>query len=371
MRRRRVLLLTPDYPPAFGGIQLLLHRLACHLDGWDVEVLTLGDRGDPPDPGGPRVHRTPLGGGRIPRIAAAAGLNAAAVPLALRLRPDVVLSGHVVAAPAALAVRRLLGIPFVQYVHANEVPHRPSLSRRALHGAHTVVAVSRASAELAVAHGAAPSQVRVVLPGVDPATPRRAARSTQPLVVTVSRMRELYKGHDVALRALALVAARVPEVRWAFVGDGPLLARSRAAAEAAGLGDRVVFPGAVSNQEREAWLDRAHVFAMPSRRSGHGGGEGFGIVYVEAAVRGLPVVAGDDGGARDAVLHGETGLLVDARDHVAVAEAVAELLLDPARAEAMGRRGAERAASLTWAAMAAQVAEVLDAAVASRSAAAA
>lgn len=362
MRPRRLLLLTPDWPPALGGIQLLLHRLATHLEGWDTEVVTIGAGADATDAeakdAGVTVRRVqaPAGGHR----ASVAMLNARALRRALRRRPDVVLSGHVATAPAALAVRRLLGVPYVQYVYADEVPHRPQLSRRALGAAASVLAVSRHSADLAVAHGAVEERLEVVHPGVDAPPPRRVPRSPQPLVLTVSRVRDLYKGHDVALRALPLVAARVPGLRWVFTGDGPLRAHYESLAHGAGLEDQVLFTGAVSSRERDEWLDRAHVFAMPSRRSGHGGGEGFGIVYMEASAHALPVVAGDDGGARDAVEDGGTGLLVDACDHVAVAEAVTALLRDPERAEEMGRRGAARAAALTWPAMAAQVGQVLD-----------
>jgi phosphatidylinositol alpha-1,6-mannosyltransferase len=89
---------------------------------------------------------------------------------------------------------------------------------------------------------------------------------------------------------------------------------------------------------------------MPSRLDEHGGGEGFGIVYLEAGARGLPVVAGNVGGATDAVVHGETGLLIDPTDPDAVAGAIVALLTDKDRARSMGeagRRWAERHACPT------------------------
>ncbi len=107
--------------------------------------------------------------------------------------------------------------------------------------------------------------------------------------------------------------------------------------------------GAVSEGERDAALDRAHVFAMPSRLPPGGvGGEGFGIVYLEAAAHGLPCVAGNVGGATDAVVDGETGLLVDPEDHRAVAGALVDLLLDPPRAGALGDAAATRARLFAW-----------------------
>jgi phosphatidylinositol alpha-1,6-mannosyltransferase len=82
------------------------------------------------------------------------------------------------------------------------------------------------------------------------------------------------------------------------------------------------------------------LFVMPSRSRLAGlEVEGLGIVYLEASACGLPVIAGNSGGAPDAVLEGETGLVVDGTDKTAVATAVAELLLDADRSKAMGIRG--------------------------------
>jgi phosphatidylinositol alpha-1,6-mannosyltransferase len=98
---------------------------------------------------------------------------------------------------------------------------------------------------------------------------------------------------------------------------------------------------------------------MPSRLSSLGGGEGFGIVYLEAACHLLPVVAGNVGGAVDAVVDGVTGVLVDPTDHIAVANAIAELLLDERRAQNLGRAGAARAREFAWPQIAKQVEDLL------------
>jgi glycosyltransferase involved in cell wall biosynthesis len=98
---------------------------------------------------------------------------------------------------------------------------------------------------------------------------------------------------------------------------------------------------------------------MTSRLSSDGGGEGFGIVYLEAGLHGLPVVGGDVAGARDAVVDGETGLLVDPNDHLAVAEAISELLTNPALAESLGRGGSQRAREHSWPSIARRVEDLL------------
>jgi phosphatidylinositol alpha-1,6-mannosyltransferase len=111
----------------------------------------------------------------------------------------------------------------------------------------------------------------------------------------------------------------------------------------------VEFVGAVSDHERDAWLDRAWVFTMPSRTPpGSMSGEGFGIVYIEAGAHGLPVLAGDVGGALDAVQHGETGLLVDPTDPIAVADGLLRLLTDEDLAARFGAAGRQRARALEW-----------------------
>src|SRR5689334_4551455 len=101
----RVLLVTPDFPPGLGGIQRLLERLVRHGRDVSYEVLTLAaDGADAWDARQPyRIHRTPA----LPnRQAAIAALNAATLAHARRMRPDVVLAGHIVTAPGAIAVKR-------------------------------------------------------------------------------------------------------------------------------------------------------------------------------------------------------------------------------------------------------------------------
>lgn len=330
-------------------------RLAEHLDA-DTRVVTLanGWRGGKTS----RIRRawSPVSSGPV----AIAALNAAAVRDGLTGSPDVILSLHLFAAPSALALSRTLGRPWVQWVHAMEVPRKRTLARLALRRASAVVAVSDYSHSLALDAGADRQRVRIVAPGVDlDRRLPRFGRADRPTVLTVSRLAERYKGHDTLARAMPLVRARVPDVQWVVVGDGPLRRSLETLARSTGANAR--FVGRVSDEERDRWLDRAQVFCMPSRLPGGGfAGEGFGIVFLEAGLHELPVVAGDVGGARDSVIHGETGLLVDPTDHVALAGALTQLLTDPARAARLGRAGAARAREYTWPAVAARVRAILD-----------
>jgi phosphatidylinositol alpha-1,6-mannosyltransferase len=132
----------------------------------------------------------------------------------------------------------------------------------------------------------------------------------------------------------------VPGTALLVVGGGPDMPRLQRLAVERGVADHVRFTGSVPWSELPAHYAAGDVFAMPCRnRRGGLEVEGLGIVYLEAAATGLPVVAGDSGGAPDAVLDGETGVVVDGRDVERVAREVTALLDDPATAARMGARG--------------------------------
>lgn len=314
---------------------------------------------------GMHVRRIPT---RLGREAAFAALYAETYATAVRFRPDITLAMHIVASPATSLVRHGLGVPTLLYLHAKEVAASPALARFAVRRSDRIVAVSRYTRGLGEAAGANPARIEIVPPGVDPIGPRsEGPRDSVPTILTTARLEDRYKGHDVIVRALPLIRATVPEVRWIVIGDGPLRDEIAASAEAYGVREAISFEGVVSDAQRDAWLARAHVFAMPSRIPTDGGaGEGFGIVYLEAGAQGLPVVAGDRGGAVDAVQDSVTGLLVDAADPVAVADAVSGLLSDPGRAATMGEAGRRRAAELSWDATADHVERLLHELIATR-----
>lgn len=363
----RLLVLTPDFPPVPGGIQLLVDRIVQNADRLCVRVLAADAPGGRAfDAGrGLDVHRVSFGTWHRPTIAA---LNAAALTHAARYRPAAVLSAHIVTAPAAALIGAVLRVPFVQYLHAKELGARPALAAFALRRSNAAITVSRYTHGLAVAAGGVPARLHIIPPGVDPPdaadspveTGDTAVKAARPTVVTVARLGDRYKGHETVMRALPLIRARVPDVEWVVIGDGPLRPALERASADQGLEGAVRFLGAASDVERDRWLRRAHVFTMPSRLpGGRFAGEGFGIVYLEAAARALPVVAGNVGGAVDAVVHDKTGLLVDPTDHVALADAIGSLLLDFERARALGAAGARRAREFTWPAVARRVEDLI------------
>jgi phosphatidylinositol alpha-1,6-mannosyltransferase len=351
--------LTPDFPPAPGGIQHVAHRLVTHFEDVTCRVVTLDAPGAAAwdDAEGLDVHRVSRA---LDRRLGIVGLNAVALAHARRFRPHVVVAVHIVAGPAAAAIRRIFGVPVVTYLHAAEAPASPRIARFAMRNSDRVVAVSRYTAGLAKEAGADPPRIRVIPPGVDWQKLPRGERRSTPTVLTVARLEDRYKGHDVMTRAMPLVRSRVPGAQWVVVGGGSLQHDIERLAEAQGVSDAIRLCGTVSDAERDEWLDRSHVFAMPSREpAGGGAGEGFGIVYLEAGVHGMPVVAGGVGGALDAVVDGVTGFLIDPTDHVQVADAITRLLIDRKAAARMGEVASDRARDFSWFKIARRVEDLL------------
>jgi phosphatidyl-myo-inositol dimannoside synthase len=175
-------------------------------------------------------------------------------------------------------------------------------------------------------------------PGVDGARIRaRYGLGDQPVIVCVSRLVPR-KGQDTLIDVLTSVRQAVPRTQLLIVGAGPYRADLERRAAKAGLREHVVFTGAVPFEELPAHFAAGDVFAMPCRtRRGGLDVEGLGIVYLEASAVGLPVIAGDSGGAPDAVLEGETGFVV--RDAAGLTARLVELLTDGQRRARMGAAG--------------------------------
>jgi len=184
----------------------------------------------------------------------------------------------------------------------------------------------------------------VLLPGITPpAFPTPAAKrqverklsERHPLLVTVSRV-ESRKGHDKVLYALPALISDYPRLTYVIIGDGPDKPRLAQLVETLDLANHVIFTGAIVDEEKNAWLNEADLFVMPSRAEGNSV-EGFGLVYLEAAFFGVPSLAGEIGGAGDAVLHGETGLLCDSTNNAAVEKSIRELLANTTFRHTLGQ----------------------------------
>jgi glycosyltransferase involved in cell wall biosynthesis len=194
-----------------------------------------------------------------------------------------------------------------------------------------------------------------VVPNGGPGALRGGRRpSAAPSVVTVGRL-VVQKQVDDLLVAVAHARRAVPELVFHVVGDGPELGRLRGQAEALGLGSAVVFHGRVADAERDALLDRAWIFLSASHR------EGWGVAVLEAAARGVPALARDVPGLRDAVRPGVTGWLLDAEASLGdgLVAAIAALR-DPQARTLMAENCYDWAENFSWDRSARRVSGILE-----------
>ncbi len=349
----RTLLVTNDFPPRPGGIQQFVHNLAVRQPAGSVLVYASTWKGaekfDAEQPF--QVVRedtgvllpTPRVARRAAELARAHGCDTvwfgAAAPLGL----------------LAAGLRRRSGVRrAVALTHGHEVgwaalPGARQVLRRIARGndvitylgEYTRLRLDRALHGLTDLQRLAPGvDVDAYHPEVDGAPVRaRHGLTGRPVIVCVSRLVPR-KGQDTLIRALPAVRRRVPGAALLVVGGGPYRPSLERLAREHGVAADVVFTGSVPWEELPAHYAAGDVYAMPCRTRNRGlDVEGLGIVYLEASATGLPVIAGDSGGAPDAVREGETGYVVPGRDVAALGNRLVDLLTDPVRARAMGAAG--------------------------------
>ncbi|MER5971027.1 glycosyltransferase family 4 protein [Streptomyces sp. NPDC002055] len=357
----KTLIVTNDFPPRPGGIQAFLHSMALRLDPAEVVVyastwkrtregIEATARFDAEQPytvvrdrttmllPTPRVTRRAVG--LLREHGCTSVWFGAAAPLGLM----------------APALRRAGARRLVATTHGHEagwaqLPAARQLLRRIGEGTDTLTYLgeyTRSRIASALTPQAADRMVQLP-PGVDEKTfhpgsggdeiRARLGLSDRPVVVCVSRLVPR-KGQDTLIRAMPRILAAVPDAVLLIVGGGPYRSDLEKLAAETGVAGSVRFTGAVPWEELPAHYGAGDVFAMPCRtRRGGLDVEGLGIVYLEASATGLPVVAGDSGGAPDAVLDGETGWVVPGGSAPDAAERIITLLQDPDLRRRMGDRG--------------------------------
>jgi phosphatidyl-myo-inositol dimannoside synthase len=356
----RILVVTNDYPPRHGGIQSFVHEIVRRLppegvvvytSSWSVQPDAVA-RFDTEQPhavireGTDLLLPTPQRVRRACEIARAEGCDAvwfgAAAPLGL-MAPSLRKAG----------VERLVATTHGHEAGWAQLPGIRRILRRIGEEVDVVTYLgdyTRRRIGAALSQEAAARMERLT-PGVDvenyrPHLPgaaelrERLGLADRPVIVCVSRL-VARKGQDMLIKALPRVREiSGRDVALLVVGHGPYRKRLEALAEERGLSRDVVFTGGVTWADLPLYFAVGDVFAMPCRtRRGGLDVEGLGIVYLEASATGLPVVAGNSGGAPDAVLPGETGYVVDGRSVEQIAARLGELVADETLAKAMGERG--------------------------------
>ncbi len=159
------------------------------------------------------------------------------------------------------------------------------------------------------------------------------------VIVSVGRLVHR-KGQDVLITAMPEILREIPDAHLLLIGEGPYRQYLESQVKKLKIDSHVSFIGRISYADLPRYICLGEVFAMPARSRLAGlEVEGLGIVYLEASACGLPVIAGNSGGAPDAVREGVTGVVVDGRDRQTVAQSITELLAAPERARSMGLAG--------------------------------
>jgi phosphatidylinositol alpha-1,6-mannosyltransferase len=159
------------------------------------------------------------------------------------------------------------------------------------------------------------------------------------VIVSVGRLVHR-KGQDVLITAMPEILREIPDAHLLLIGEGPYRQYLESQVKKLQIDSHVSFIGRISYADLPRYICLGEVFAMPARSRLAGlEVEGLGIVYLEASACGLPVIAGNSGGAPDAVREGVTGFVIDGRNPQAVAQSITELLAAPERARTMGLAG--------------------------------
>jgi colanic acid/amylovoran biosynthesis glycosyltransferase len=252
-----------------------------------------------------------------------------ALPLAVRLKIPLVTTFH--GFDATLKTHAMLGSPaWFRY---------PLLRRKLAREGDLFLCASSFIRERLLAMGFPESRTHTHYIGVDcQAIPLREDFEERPVILHVARLVEV-KGTRYLLRAFATLAQRYAGVQLLIIGDGPLRRPLQAFAASAGIGDRVEFLGALPHTDVLSWMRKAAMLVLPGIRTATGREEGLGMVLLEAAATGLPVIGSRVGGIPECILEGRTGFLVPERDDAALAQRMAELLEDTVKRRQMGTEG--------------------------------
>lgn len=365
----RLLVLTELFLPTKGGTAVWAAEVYKRLGGKEIHIVTADVPGaevvDAVHPN--TIHRLSLK--RVPwlrpeSLAMYARFFIKSLSLSLTHRFDAIHAFR--ALPEGLVawlVARLTFRPVVIYAHGEELTTwgrggKYKAMCFALHHADKIIANSEHTRDTLLAMDVNPERVAIIYPGVDVSVFRPGLEVTglreslgihsdDNLVFSVGRLSRR-KGFDQVIRAVARLRAKGINVHYVLAGIGEDRDYLAGIIREHSIQNRVHMIGAVTDQDLPRWLNTCDVFAMPNREI-DGDNEGFGMVFIEAAACGKPVLAGDAGGTGSAVLDGVTGLRADGESLESVTDCLHSLLTNTVKSGEMGRLGLTRVKSeFSW-----------------------
>jgi len=365
---RKSLLITLDFPPSRGGVANYLWNVYSRLPR-DFSVILAPPITSPPYEGGvggggsvsdktpPRppfvrggdinVYRRELLGSFWPKWLRA---YFEALKIIRAEKIEAIHVSHILPVGyIAWMIKKVFGLPYVVYLHGMDVLlaqkswWKKMWAKKILRGAGLIVANSRFTANEAIKAGAQKEKIEILYPCPNIEITRIGADNADApknVILSVGRLVER-KGFDKVIEAMPEILREVSDAEYQIIGDGPYVAELKQLAEKLGVGGQVKFFHHISDADLQEFYKNCKIFAMPARRIG-GDVEGFGIVYLEAALFGKPSVAGNTGGAPEAVLNNQTGLTVNPESSGEIAGAIVKLLKDESLRQNLGRAAKER-----------------------------
>lgn len=371
----RLLVLTELFLPTKGGTAVWFAEVYRRLGGKEIHIVTADVPGaaEVDAAHANTVHRLNLS--RVPWLKPESLVMylrffMRSLRLALTHRFDAIHAGRALPEGwVAWLVARLTGRPVVIYAHGEELTTwgrggKYRTMRFALRHADRVIANSDFTRDELLRMGVSGARITLINPGVDvarfqpglPCDDLKAQIGLQPgekLILSVGRLSRR-KGFDMIVRSLPELARRGINVRYALIGIGEDWDYLGELARDLGVLDRLHRLGHVTQEDLPRWYNACDVFAMPNREI-NGDTEGFGMVFLEAAACGKPVIAGRAGGTGAAVVDGVTGLRVEGAEIEAVLAGFAQVLQNESAARDMGGKALARAQEFfDWQAVARQ-----------------
>jgi phosphatidyl-myo-inositol dimannoside synthase len=287
------------------------------------------------------------------------------LPIRERTSPEIFLGLWDTASHFWCRALRRAGIRYSLHAYGAELVaslygRLPSWRNEGIANAKQIVACSRGTAALVHSRFGQVARVSVVNPGIHLRLDRERSKVRAEqlrselrlpgdnILLTLGRLVPR-KGVELVLRSLPELIVRFPGLHYVVAGDGPYKTELQKLTADLGLLGRVRFTSHADEPTKWGLYEMCDIFVMPNRLMGGTEWEGFGIVFLEAALFGKPVVGGNNGGVPDAIIDGVTGLLVNPEDQRLLSAALGRLLADHELRRNMGRAAEERVrANFSW-----------------------
>lgn len=364
--RKRLLLVTRNYPPLIGGMEKFNGRMLDQLTQ-DFSTALCGPMGCEeflpcPMP----VRSVPV----KPLARFVVEMTWAAVRMAVRFRPHVIIAGSGLTAPMALLAARRIGVPVLVFLYGLDLVVSNRLYQRlwlpAIRLCDGFLAISSHTRILAQSKGLDLTRLRIVHPGVDipkrdPAAVARFRENygigARPILLSVGRLTQRKGLVEFIEKCLPQIIRSIPDALLVVIGgeaidalagrSGGVEARAQTAAARLGISGNVLLLGRCPDETVQSAYQASQVHVFPVLDI-PGDVEGFGMVALEAAINGIPTVTFAVGGIPDAVGEGRSGVIIAPRDYSTMAHSVVRLLHPSARDRVAGNACIEFAEKFEW-----------------------